>query len=103
MNSLLPVAAPAVIYKALADGAVVFSTQTEVYYGLNAVGAQVWELLPPTSTTFDELCDAVARQHPDVDAEVIRADIAELLRELEAHGLVVPQTVPQGAGHAAGA
>ena len=86
---MLPVAHPAVIYKSLSDGAVLFSASDEVYFGLNTVGARVWELLPPALSTVDELCDAVARQFPEVAADVIRADVEELLGDLTAYGLVV--------------
>ena len=88
---MLPVANPKVIYKALSDGAVLFSTEDEVYYGLNSVGARVWELLPPASSTLDELCATVAAQYPDVDVSVIRADVTELIADLAKHRLVIPQ------------
>ena len=78
------------IFRALAEGGVIFSTVDEVYFGLNTVGARVWELLPPVSATFGDLVTTVAADYPDVDLEMIRADVAELLAELEQHGLVVP-------------
>lgn len=87
---MLPVANPKVIFKALSDGAVLFSSEDEVYFGLNAVGAQVWALLPPVSGTFDELCAAIAAQYPDVDPQVIHDDVRELLAELASHHLVLP-------------
>jgi hypothetical protein len=80
-----------VIYKSLSDGAVLFAATDEVYFGLNAVGARVWELLPPVLSTVEELCGELARQYPEVDPEVIRADAEELLGDLAAHGLVVPR------------
>ena len=53
---MLPVAGRQVVYKAVADGAVLLHTETEVYYGLNRVGARVWELLRQDVTElFDEL------------------------------------------------
>ncbi len=88
INVLLPVADPQVIYKPLSDGGVLFSTADEVYFGLNEVGARVWELLPPVTHTLDELCAAVHSRYPDVDPGMIRADVMELLSELEAAGLV---------------
>lgn len=93
---MLPVANPKVIYKALSDGAVLFSTEDEVYFGLNAVGARVWELLPPVSSTLDELCAAVARQYPDVDPGTIRADVTELIAELMSHRLILPRSEAHG-------
>ena len=88
---MLPVANPKVIYKALSDGAVLFSTEEEVYFGLNEVGARVWELLPPVMRTLDEVCAALTVQYPDADPAMIRADVMELLAELVSHRLVVPR------------
>ncbi len=96
--SALPVPNPAVIFRSLAEGGVIFSTVDEVYFGLNAVGARVWELLPPATRTFGELIDKLADEYSDVAADVIRADVGELLGELEGHGLIVRPT-----GAAAGA
>ena len=90
---MLPVANPKVIFKTLSDGAVLFSLEDEVYFGLNAVGAQVWELLPPKSASLDELCAAVAAKYPDVDPDVIHADVCALLSELESNGLVIRHAV----------
>ena len=88
---MLPVANPKVIYKALLDGeAVLFSTEEEVYFGLNEVGARVWELLPPATNSLDELCAALSVQYPDADPAVIRADVMELIAELSNHRLVIP-------------
>ncbi|HSC30483.1 MAG TPA: PqqD family protein [Gemmatimonadaceae bacterium] len=88
---MLPVANPNVIFKALLDGeAVLFSTEEEVYFGLNEVGARVWELLPPATNSFDELCAALSVQYPDADPAMIRADVTELIAELSRHRLVIP-------------
>ena len=90
-DCMLPVANPNVIFKALLDGeAVLFSTEEEVYFGLNEVGARVWELLPPATNSFDELCAALSVQYPDADPAMIRADVTELIAELSRHRLVIP-------------
>lgn len=88
-ESMLPIANADVIYRALSDGGILFSTTGEVYFGLNSVGAQVWELLPPKCQTLDELVDELALIHADVDPATIRADVVELLGELSRHGLLV--------------
>jgi len=85
---MLPVASRQVVYKAVADGAVLLHTQTEVYYGLNRVGARVWELLPPVSSTLDELCEALQRSYPDATLEELRQDVTELFDELISYGLL---------------
>lgn len=86
---LLPTKAPGVIYKALPEGAVLFSTQSEVYYGLNSVGARVWEALPPARQSLRELCAELEAEFPDAGPDAIRADVQELLTELADFGLVI--------------
>ena len=92
---LLPAADPKVIYRGVAGGAVLLSTEHEVYYGLNTVGAYVWEHLPPVFQTLEELCAALSALYPDVPLESIRADIRELLHDLVANGLLGAPVGPQ--------
>jgi hypothetical protein len=87
---VLPTRNPKVIFKALATGAVLYSTEEEVYFGLNPVGVRVWELLPPAHKTLDEIVAVIASEYPDVGADVIRADVSELIDELTKLGLLVP-------------
>ena len=84
----LPTADPKVIYRSVAGGAVLLSTAQEVYYGLNTVGAYVWEHLPPVFQTLEQLAAALSAAYPDVPAESLRTDIQELLHDLVANGLV---------------
>jgi hypothetical protein len=86
---MLPTPSPTVIYRVMSDGAVLFSTADEVYFGLNAVGARVWSLLPPTCDTIESLCSELGRTYPEVAPEMLQADVAELLDELAANGLVI--------------
>lgn len=95
----LPAPAPDVLYQALQDGAVLFSPSNEIYFGLNHVGARIWELLPPATRTLDELVDRVAASYPDAPPDRIRRDAQALLADLGYNGLVVDA---RGAG-AAGA
>lgn len=85
---MLPVPHPAVIFRTLPDGAVLLHTTSEVYYGLNLVGARVWELLPPLSNDLHDLCERLAREYPDADPAEIRADVVDLMQELREAGLV---------------
>ena len=77
------------MFQALQDGAVLFSPSSEIYYGLNHVGARIWELLPPATRTLDELVARVADAYPDVAPERIRRDAQALLTDLGFNGLVV--------------
>src|SRR5437763_16655191 len=67
----LPTADPHVICCGVAGGAVLLSTEQEVYYGLNTVGAYVWEHLPPVCQTVEQLSAALSALHPDVPVEEI--------------------------------
>ena len=87
---MLPTRNPQIIFKALATGAVLYSPQEEVYFGLNSVGVRVWQLLPPACRHLDDVCRTLVREYPDAPADMIRADVVELLEELEKLGLVVP-------------
>ena len=85
----LPYPSPSAIFKELDEGGVLLSTADEVYFGVNPVGAQIWALLPPLSSTFGELCAALERKYPDAGGERIRIDAQEFLEALIASGLVV--------------
>jgi hypothetical protein len=96
---MVPHANPAVVFKPVTGGAVLLHVDDEVYYGLNAVGARVWELLPPESASLDEICTAIAAEYPDAPLDDVRADVTELLNDLLEHGLVlaaIPQTASSG-------
>ena len=72
--------------------AVILSLADGVYYGLDGVGARVWELLrEPRSAAA--LRDAVTAEF-EVDAETAWRDLCALLDELAARRLVEP--APQG-------
>src|SRR5688572_2049712 len=88
--SRLPSPASGVMFQELDDGAVLFSPASEVYFGLNHVGAAVWALLPPVSDTLDALCAALGERYPDAPPATIAADVARLLAELGEAGLVRP-------------
>ena len=86
----LPHPSPSAIFKELDEGGVLLSTSDEVYFGVNPVGARIWSLLPPASSTFGELCATLEQQYPDAGAARIKADVQEFLQALTASGLVVP-------------
>lgn len=85
----LPKPAESSIFKALPDGGVLFSTTSEVYFGVNAVGARIWQLLPPECATFEELIGRLTAEYRDVSADVIRADARRFLDQLTANGLAL--------------
>lgn len=86
---ILPTPAESAIFRALPEGGVLFSTASEVYFGVNMVGARIWALLPPLSRSYEELCTTLCSEYSDVGAEVIRADARKFLEQLLSNGLVV--------------
>jgi len=87
-ETTLPAPSPGAVFKRLPEGGVLFSTETEVYFGVGAVGARIWELLPPATQTVEELVAILAAKYNDVSADQIRSDVEQFLSELLANGLV---------------
>lgn len=87
-RKLLPRPVPGAVFKRLPEGGVLFSTETEVYFGVGVVGARIWELLPPATSTVDEMVAVLSAQYGDVSAEQIRQDVDRFLGELLDNGLV---------------
>lgn len=85
----LPRVNPDIVWAQVAEGAVLFSTTSEPYYGANQVAAYVWEELQSSNGTFEDLCAAVQRRFPDAPADELRGDVRELLGDFARHGLLV--------------
>ena len=83
----LPAAVPGVIFQRVSEGGVLLSIADEIYYGLNAVGADVWELLPESSS-FADLCARLVARYPDAPEAEVATDVADLLAELQGAGLI---------------
>jgi hypothetical protein len=66
----------------LAGETVLLSLLNGQYFGLNSVGAVIWDLLQGTHTVV-ELRDSLLRQYPDVTPDRCTQDLLELLSELE--------------------
>ena len=58
-----------------------------MYFGVNAVGARIWSLLPPAAGTFEEMCAILAREYTDVSVERLRRDVQAFLDHLIESGL----------------
>ena len=90
----MPVFSPDTVVAAASDQvsadvegeAVILNLADGVYYGLDGVGARIWELLREPRTAA-ELRDAVAAEF-DVDADTAWRDLAGLLADLSARRLV---------------
>ena len=89
VQAILPRPHPAVMFREVSDGAVLLQMEDEIYFGLNSVGARIWQLLPPVSTSLDALCAQLGTSYPDVSADQLRADVTELLDQLREAKLLV--------------
>lgn len=84
----LPTPVPGAVFRRLPEGGVLFSTETEVYFGVGVVGAHIWELLPPATRTLEEMVATLASKYHDVPASQIRGDVERFISELLSNGLV---------------
>jgi hypothetical protein len=60
---------------------------TGTYFGLNAVGGRVWQMLEQGDTPISQLCAVIAAEF-DAPPETIAQDVAALAQDLIAHDLV---------------
>jgi len=70
----------------LAGEAIVLSLRTAMYYGLDQVGARIWELVREPTRVAD-IRDAIASEY-DVELERCERDVLDLLRQLATEGLI---------------
>ena len=75
-----------VIAKMVGTEMVLLDYDRGIYYGLNPVGARVWQLLREGSTP-EEIIARLTDEY-DVAPATLEADVAALLRDLEAKELV---------------
>ena len=78
---------PSVIYRELSGEVVLLNLQSGVYYGLDAVGSRVWQLLME-SRGIDEVCATLLDEY-EVSADTLRGDVERLIGELTDKGLVI--------------
>lgn len=70
----------------------ILNLKTGVYYGLDPVGARVWDLLP-TPKTLAQIRDAILDEY-DVEPDRCERDLRDLLEELTAEHLIEPLAEP---------
>lgn len=93
VNEVLPVRSPTVLFKRMDDGGVLFCSRTETYFGVNKVGADVWENLPASAEegprTLTDLLAVLQSLYPEVGTETLSADISEFLDAMALSELVI--------------
>lgn len=74
------------VYCELGDEAAILGLKNSVYYGLNPVGARVWELLQQPRS-IGEIRDVIVGEY-EVTAERFEKDLIDLLQQMLREGLV---------------
>ncbi len=70
----------------LAGEAAILNMATGIYYGLDAIGARIWELIQQPAS-IGHIRDALLEEY-DVEPSVVEGDIKALVSDMESHGLV---------------
>ena len=73
------------------DGAVLYCVESEIYFGLNAVGLRIWSFMEQTGGTLEELVLHIQSEFPGVPPDAIRNDVLEFLDELDTATLTQSQ------------
>jgi Coenzyme PQQ synthesis protein D (PqqD) len=68
------------------DDTVMFSPEQGAYFGLDAIGTRVWQLLEEPRS-LEDVC-ATLRGEFDVDEETCRRDVEDLIEQLREASLV---------------
>jgi Coenzyme PQQ synthesis protein D (PqqD) len=75
-----------VLVRQLEEESVLLNLETERYFGLDATGSRMWELV--TSSPSIDTALAQLEQEFDVQPEVLREHLGQLLRQLVENGLL---------------
>jgi coenzyme PQQ synthesis protein D (PqqD) len=80
---------PSVICRELSGETVLLNLESGVYYGLDAVGTRVWQLIMQ-GCTIAGVCDTMLDEY-DVARDLLHADVTRLVGELRDRGIVTPR------------
>jgi hypothetical protein len=66
--------------------AVILNTESNIYYGLDDVGARIWSLIQQPCA-FGQICEALMGEY-EVDSQACERDTNDLIRKMAEAGLV---------------
>lgn len=92
------VPSPDVLFRELEGEAVMLDLGSERYYGLDEVGARIWQLLDEHHDV-ETVVDQVLAEY-EVEEEQLRSDLADLIDNLVDAGLVTIEDDETSAGSA---
>lgn len=75
-----------VMVRQLGDECVMLDMASGYYFGLDPVGARIWQLLSQTSSLAD-IVERLSREY-DVTPEQAESDVVRFVEELKANGLL---------------
>jgi hypothetical protein len=78
---------PRALCRVVDDEAVALDLDAGQYYGLNAVGTRIWQLLSE-GRSVPSICDTLVEEY-DVTPDAVRPDVEAFIGELLANGLLV--------------
>jgi hypothetical protein len=76
-----------VVAREIGGETVLLNLSSGIYFGLNAVGARVWQLLQPNGASLASLCAAICDEYA-VSLDEAAQDIQALAADLVEHGLI---------------
>jgi hypothetical protein len=85
---------PNVLIRFLDQESVLLNLNTEKYFGLDAVGTRMWQLVT-SAPTIEAACVQLLDEY-QVDSETLRSNLAELLDHLVENGLIATQPADVG-------
>lgn len=77
---------PDVVFRRLDEEAVLLDLKSGKYFGLNEVGARIWQLVAE-SRPLDDILDTLHQEYA-TDRGVLARDLLEVARELCSRGLL---------------
>ena len=83
-----------VLIRFLEQESVLLNLETERYFGLDAVGTRMWQVVT-TAQTVEIALEQLADEY-DAPLETLRTDLTNLLQHLVENGLIVMQPADVG-------
>ena len=77
---------PNVVSRAVGEETVILDLESGTYFGLDSIGARVWQMMEE-GRTLSEICDVMVAEY-DVSRETLEQDAVRLASELAAKRLI---------------
>lgn len=78
---------PDVVAREVGGEVMLLDLVSGTYFGLNSVGARIWQVLEDEGGTLSDACDVIAAEY-DVSREELERDVLDLAEKLVENGLL---------------